>query len=129
MRKGYSKGMSILETCIAIMILSIIISGVLGGLYLASNIGATTRNRAKAIQIVKGRMEELTATSYADLVNDIEGGYLYDNPDRVPYTLTTTVAAEFEDDDETGQAVMLRIDWVHAGRNCFEELVTFRRRE
>ena len=126
MKTFENKGMTIIETAFALMVLGIVFVGLLTSLFFAKQIADTTKNRAKAIQIAKTEMEEVIGTPYTNMVGDVQNAFLYDDIDKVPYTLTTQVVIETVDGQELGKTITITIEWTQQQRICSETLATYR---
>ncbi len=114
------KGMTILETSIAMLVLGITILGILSGIYMASQMSRSTRNRIVAIQIAQTKMEEIKDEEYAEIED--EG---LSREDSLPYG-TSSVHIDAKDE---GKEITVRVGWIEENMERNIELVTFIRKE
>lgn len=112
---GKNKGMTIFEVSISLMILGIVIIGILSGIYLATKLNVSTKNRITAVQIAQTRMEEEKNRSYAEIVSR---GAVANSLYYGTTTVTVTLRPE-------GKEVRVTVAWLERNRPTTEDLVTF----
>lgn len=118
MNRRFSKGMTILETSIALAVVAIAIVGILSVLYHASRFSMLARNRVKANQIAQAKMEDIKNMDYTDIQDSGPSGNSLLNG-----TTTVTVTERAE-----GKVVRVIVDWDKPGNGPPEDLVTLIRR-
>lgn len=110
-----NKGMTIFETSISLMVLAIVIIGLLSGVYLASKLSASTKDRITAIQIAEARLEEEKNRDYEDIID--RGPF----ENVLPEGETTVAVTQREEGKEIG----ITVSWEEKGRELTQVLTTF----
>ena len=107
-------GVSILEVCISLFIISIVIIGIFAGIQQASRCSGLLKDRIKANQIAQAKIEELKGMSYSSVSAS--------GPDANLLLQGTTMVTVTENSE--GKIVKVIVDWEKEGNGPNEELVT-----
>jgi len=116
--KNKNKGMTIIETLIALVVVAIAIIGILSGIYQSDRFNTMAKNRLKADQIAESKMEELRNMNYSDILSGSPAG------NSLPDGTTTVLVTE----QTEGKVVKVTVDWTKMGNGPAEELVTLIRK-
>lgn len=107
-------GVSILEVCISLFIISIVIIGIFAGIQQASRCSGLLKDRITANQIAQAKIEELKGMSYSSVSAS--------GPDANLLLQGTTMVTVTENSE--GKIVKVIVDWEKEGNGPNEELVT-----
>ena len=117
------KGMTLVEVMMALMI-SVALFGSMAAAFLAvKSINMMARHKMQAVQVVRGQIENMKATQFANIANSVQQSSLdagrdgtFGNADDIQGTLTTTVR-DFMDFDNDNNTVETAINLDNAGGN------------